>query len=65
MKMLADIKQREAEIKLKLEEEKIKLEQLQVDNEVKVAAAHVRAYNKFDGSESCVEETDPKIQPTH
>lgn len=59
--MLADIKQREAEMKVKLEEETIKLEQLQVDNEVKVVAARVKAYNNFDGSESRVEETDPKI----
>ena len=33
------------EIKLKLEEEKTRLPQLQAENEVKVAAARVKAYN--------------------
>ncbi|KAG1944948.1 hypothetical protein F2P79_014429 [Pimephales promelas] len=60
--MLAEIKQKEVEMKLKLEEEKTRLQQLQADNEVKVAAARVRAYNNFDGAESFEEETDQKTQ---
>jgi len=60
--MLAEIKQKEAEIKLKLELEKTRLQQLQADNEVKVAAARVRAYNNFDVLESFEEETDQKTQ---
>ncbi len=60
--MLAEIKQKEAKIKQKLELEKTRLQQLQADNEVKVAAARVRAYNNFDVLESFEEETDQKTQ---
>ena len=60
--MLAEIKQKEVEIKLKLDEEKIRLQQLQADNEVKVAAARLRAYNHFEGFEGFEEETDHKTQ---
>ncbi|XP_073718035.1 uncharacterized protein [Misgurnus anguillicaudatus] len=60
--MLAEIKQREAEIKQKLETEKTKLQQLQVNSEVRVAAARVRAYNNFDGLESFKEDTDQETQ---
>ncbi|XP_067276268.1 uncharacterized protein [Pseudorasbora parva] len=60
--MLAEIKQKEADMKLKLEAEKTRLLQLQADNEVKVAEARVRAYNNFDGLESFTEETDFKAQ---
>nr|XP_043906906.1 uncharacterized protein LOC122785246 [Solea senegalensis] len=60
--MLAEFKQREAEMKLKLEEEKTRLQQLHADNEVKVAAARVRAYHNFNGRESVYEEPDHTIQ---
>ena len=39
----------------KAEEEETKLQQLQVDNEAKIAEARVKAYNNFDGLESCEE----------
>lgn len=58
--MLAEIKQREAEMKQRLEEEKSKLQQLQADNEVKVAAARVQAYNSFDSFAQCEEESQFK-----
>lgn len=56
--MLVEIKQKEAEMKLKLDEEKSKFHQLQADSEVKVAEAHVRAYNNSDASGDCDEATD-------
>ncbi|CAH2220511.1 uncharacterized protein LOC113033320 [Pelobates cultripes] len=42
-----------AEIKLKLDEKKTRLQQLQTENEVKVAAARVKAHNAYDGLEDC------------
>ncbi len=60
MQMLAEIKQREAEIKWQLKKEKNNLQQLQVDSEVKVAANCVMAYNNFDVLESCIEDADIK-----
>ncbi|GAA6096392.1 uncharacterized protein LOC113114641, partial [Tachysurus ichikawai] len=48
-KMLAEIKQREIEMQLKLEEERKQLHQLQVDKDVKVAAARVKVYNDLKG----------------
>ncbi|XP_068074145.1 uncharacterized protein [Danio rerio] len=52
-KMLAEIKQREVEMQLKLEEERKRLHQLQVDKEVKVAAACVKVYNDLEGITQC------------
>ncbi|XP_026042791.1 uncharacterized protein LOC113033320 [Astatotilapia calliptera] len=51
-----------AEMTAKLEEERTKLQQLQAENEVKVAAARVRAYNNYDGLESLKYEADDKLQ---
>ncbi|CAH2256001.1 Hypothetical predicted protein [Pelobates cultripes] len=51
-----------AEIKLKLDEEKTRLQQLQAENEVKVAAARVIAYNVYDGLENCEQEINHKVQ---
>lgn len=58
--LLAELKQKAAEVKSKLEEEEIKLQQLQVDNEVKIAEARVKAYNNFDVFERCEEASDFK-----
>lgn len=44
----------------RLKEEKSELQQLQADNEVRVAAARVRAYNSFDSFTHREEETLPK-----
>lgn len=60
-KMLAEIKQREMEMHLKLEEERKRLQQLQVNKEVKVAAARVKVYNNLKGIiEGGDEEIDPR-----
>lgn len=58
--MLAEIKQKEAGMRQRLEEEKSKLQQLQADNEAKVAAARVQAYNSFDIFAHCEEEIQSK-----
>lgn len=58
--MLAEKKQREAEMRQRLEEEKSKLQQLQADNKVKVAAARVQAYNSFDSFTHREEEIQSK-----
>ena len=42
--MLAKLNQKKAEMRFMLDEERTKLKQLQVEKEVKVAAARVRAY---------------------
>lgn len=60
-KMLAEIKQKEMEMHLKLEKERKRLHQLQVDKEVKVAAARVKVYNNLEGIiEGGDEEIDPR-----
>lgn len=59
--MLAELKQKEAEVKSKLEEEETKLQQLQVDNEVKIAEALVKAYNNFNVLEGCEEVSEHKF----
>ncbi|RXN10003.1 hypothetical protein ROHU_031096 [Labeo rohita] len=55
-KMLAEIKQKEIETQLRLEEERNRLHQLQVDKEVKVAAARVKVYNDLEGIIQCGDE---------
>lgn len=55
-KMLAEIKQKEIETQLRLEEERNQLHQLQVDKEVKVAAARVKVYNDLEGIIQCADE---------
>ncbi len=55
-KMLAEIKQREIEMQQRLEEERKRLHQLQVEKEVKVAAARVKVYNELDGVVQCGDE---------
>lgn len=49
-KMLAEIKQKEAEMHLKQEKERLRLKWLEAENEVEVAAARVRAYKNLEGS---------------
>ncbi len=55
-KMLAEIKQREIEMQQRLEEERKRLHQLQVEKEVKVAAAHVKVYNDLEVVMQCGDE---------
>lgn len=65
-KMLAEIRQKEAEMQLRLEEEKTRLQQLQVEKEVEVAAARVRAYNNLEGDvKNYGEETDYETYSAH
>lgn len=45
---MAEIKRKQAEIDLKLKEERAKLRMMQVDMDVKVAAAWVRTYNQIE-----------------
>ncbi|KAI7806542.1 hypothetical protein IRJ41_007791 [Triplophysa rosa] len=52
-RMLTEIKEKEAVMCLRIEEQRKKLERLNTEKEVKVAAAHMRAYN---GVESYAEE---------
>lgn len=47
--MMVERKQRQAEVELKLEEEKARLKMMQADMDVKMAAARVRTYNRFEG----------------
>ncbi|XP_040191273.1 uncharacterized protein LOC120924392 [Rana temporaria] len=58
----AKLNKLEAEIKLKLDEEKTRLQQLQAENEVKVAAARVKAYNAYDSFEIYEQEKDHNVQ---
>lgn len=61
-RMLAEIKQKEAEMQLRLVEEKKRLQQLQVDKEVKVAAARVKVYNDLEGNlHRCEDDEGPSI----
>ncbi len=54
--MLAEIKQREIEMQQRLEEERKRLHLLQVEKEVKVAAACVKVYNDLEGAVQCGDE---------
>lgn len=46
--MMAEMRQKQAEVELKLEEEKSKLKMMKANMDVKVAAARVRTYDKFE-----------------
>lgn len=65
-----------SEMKQQLEQERAKLQQLQAAKEVTIAAAHVRAYDSFEGfachneeihdrtSSACYRrETEPQLNP--
>lgn len=47
--MIAEMKQKHAEIELKLEEEKKRLKMMHADMDVRVAAGQVWLYGKFEG----------------
>lgn len=47
--MMAELKQKQAEVDQKLEEETTRLKLMQAETDVKVASAHIPTYNQIEG----------------